>query len=119
VYRLRSKEVKISPEPIQSNLDKCTKCVSIIRAHATTQRSYAVLRSEFPWWQLIRILCSYPGSTVQARAVHEETAEMKRSENFAGPNTRADMIGVMDGWVFHLPAFSRGRCTTKAGVSTI
>jgi hypothetical protein len=53
---------------IQSNPDKCTKCVPIVRAHATTQRGYAVLRSKFSCWrvlkQLMRILCTYPGSTV-------------------------------------------------------
>ena len=44
----------------QSNPDKCTKCLSIVRAHATTQRGYAILRSEFSCWrvlkQLIRIV---------------------------------------------------------------
>ena len=54
--------------PVQSNPDKCTKCVSIVRAHATAQRDYAVLRSEFlcrrVLKQLICILCIYPGSTV-------------------------------------------------------
>jgi hypothetical protein len=53
---------------VQSNPDKCTKCVSIVRAHAITQRGYAVLRSEFSCWrvlkQLTRILCTYPYSTV-------------------------------------------------------
>jgi hypothetical protein len=58
------KRVKVR---IQSNPDKCTKCVSIVRAHATTQRSYAVLCSEFSCWrvlkQLIHIFCTYPRST--------------------------------------------------------
>ena len=47
------------------------KCVSIVSAHATSQRGYAVLRSELSSWrllkQLIRILCAYPGSTVQPK----------------------------------------------------
>jgi hypothetical protein len=38
---------------LQSNSDKCTKCVSIVRAHATTQRGYAVLRSQLSCWRLL------------------------------------------------------------------
>jgi hypothetical protein len=34
---------------VQSNPDKCTKYVSIVRAHATTQRGYAVLRIKFSY----------------------------------------------------------------------
>jgi hypothetical protein len=36
---------------LQSNPDKCIISVSIVWAHATTQRGYAVLRSEFSCWR--------------------------------------------------------------------
>jgi hypothetical protein len=38
---------------IQSNPDKCTKCLSIVSPHATTQRGYAVLRSQLSCWRVL------------------------------------------------------------------
>jgi hypothetical protein len=66
--RITEEEIKKSGQVKSMGVLGRRRCVSIVRAHAITQRDYAVLRSMFSCWcvlkQLIRILCTYPGLTV-------------------------------------------------------